>query len=155
MIEDEGEGKIAITTTIPTQVIQGGQIATGTSTPAQVQTTVKPKIIGERNNLIRMGVGINVSSPSGKGTVSRTISTIIHVRDGSSAVIGGLISSFLSKGYNQKDPEGTTANPIVNLYSAKSYDTKKSQFVVFITPLIKSQSHIGVERIKRKFKLDE
>lgn len=155
LIENEQKGTISIATTVSTPVNQGGQIVPGQSTSAQVSTEVKPKIIGDRNNLIKMGIGINVTSPTDKGSTTRSLSTVIHVRDGSSAVIGGLISSILQRGYNDDPASGTKAPPIINLYSQKNYSTKKSQFVVFITPLIKSASHLGVERIKEKFKLDE
>ena len=155
LIENEQKGTISITTTVPTPVNQGGQIVPGQSTSAQVSTEVQPKIIGERSNLIKMAIGINVTSPTGKGATTRVLSTVIHVRDGSSAAIGGLISSILQRGYNDDPSSGTETPPIINLYSQKKYVTKKSQFVVFITPLIKSTSHLGVERIKKKFKLDE
>ena len=155
LVEDQGTGTISIATNIPTLQNQNGQIVSGTSTSAQVSTEVVPEIIGDRSNLIKMGIGVAVTTPAVKGSTSRTIKTTIHVRDGASAVIGGLISSFLSRGYNNKDPSTTQAQPLLSLYSQKDYITKKSQFVVFITPLIKSQSHLGVERIKQKFKLDE
>ena len=152
LVEDGHEGG---NISIQTQVPSSNKDAGGSFTTANVSTAINPKIIGDRNNLIQMGVGVQVTSPGSEGTVSRNLSTKIHVRDGTSAVIGGLISSTLKRGYNDRPPSQTEALPIVDLYSQKGYATKKSQFVIFITPLIKSNSHTGVERIKRKFKLDE
>ena len=153
LVENGERGAVAITTIVPQKTLASGtQVSGGVS--ATVSTGVTPTIIGDRANLIQMIVNIKVSSPTGGGVTTRSIDTSIHVRDGSSAVIGGLISSFLSRGYNDKDP-ARVETPIVNLYSSKNYNTTKSQFVVFITPLIKSSSSVGVERIKRKFKLDE
>ena len=104
--------------------------------------------------MIQLIINIIVASPSDVGTTTRTINTTINVRDGSSAVIGGLTSTFLTRKYND-NPTGTQGTSILNLHSSKNYDTKKTQFVIFITPVIKSSSSVGVERIKQKFKLDE
>lgn len=153
LVEEGVKGIISSNTQVSHVTTQGVH----SPTVAQVTTEVKPTIIGEGENFIKMNTSIQVSSPaSSQGTTTRTLRTIIHVRDGSSAAIGGLITSSLKRGYNPKSPhEVAGGNPILNLYSAKQYETIKSQFVVFITPLIKSHSHIGVERIKKKFKLDE
>ena len=154
LVKEGGHGTINTQVETPSTTLENGtQISGGVNT--QVSTGFKDiEIIGERADLVHMTVTINVSSPTGGGVASRNIQTSLHVRDGSSAAIGGLISSHLSRGYNNKDPQAV-ASPIVNLYSAKSYNTTKSQFIVFITPLIKSHSHLGVDRIKKKFKLDE
>ena len=148
LIEDGENGKIKTNTVTPNA--RGGNQVT-----ALVETNVTPKILGDRADLIQMTVGVQVSSNTSAGVNTRNINTIINVRDGSSAAIGGIISSVLSRGYNDREPNKVDALPIVNLYSAKKYHSSKSQFVVFITPLIKSSASVGVERIKRKFKLDE
>ena len=151
LVEDRQEGTISLETKVPTTTLASGtQISGGTT--ANVLTKVKPKIIGDRDNLIHMTVTIGVSSKSGDAVATRNIQTYVHVRDGSSAVIGGVISSSLSRNYNKDPNEG---NPIVNLYFKKEYGTTKDQFVVFVTPLIKSSASVGVDRIKEKFKLDE
>ena len=152
LVEDGTTGTINTRTSVPTKTLENGtQVSGGAS--AEVQTVVKPEIKGERGNLIKMQINVSVASPAPDGTTSRSISTTISVRDRSSAVVGGLMSSFLNRSYN-KDPE-KVENPLLNLISSKEYNTKKTQFVVFITPLIKSSASVGVERIKRKFKLDE
>ena len=90
-------GSVSLSTQVPSSGKEGGTLTT-----AGVTTNINPQIIGERNNLIRMGVGVNVSSPGSEGTVTRTLSTVVHVQDGASAVIGGLISSTLKRGYNNQ-----------------------------------------------------
>ena len=154
LIENETQGSISTETTVPQQTTQDGvQISGGVQ--AGVTITLQPKIVGARANLIQLRVlEIKVSSPADRGVTQRTISTTINVRDGSSAVIGGLNSSFLTRKYND-NPSAAEGTPILDLHSSKSYDTKKSQFVVFITPLIKSSASLGVQRIKEKFRLDE
>ena len=130
---------------------------TGGGIAAEVTVNVTPKIQGEGVKIIQLKTEITVASPGGGGkTTSRKINTTINVRDGASAVIGGLTSSFLSRDYN-KNPNrlDDKATPILNLLSAKGYGTSKTQFIVFITPLIKSSASVGVDRIKEKFKLEE
>ena len=154
LMENEHQGTISASTTVPDITLSGGNVQQG-GTSAEVSVTVEPKIIGPSENMIQLVVSINVAAPEGgKGTTSRQISTKINVRDGSSAVIGGLTSSFLNQGYNN-DPQPTNAQPILNLHSSKKYNTNKNQFVVFITPLIKSSASIGVDRIKEKFRVEE
>ena len=154
LVADKERGTIQIETSSSTPTAEG----TFEQMQSTISTNVTPEITGERKNIVQMQVGIQVASPasSGGGAVtSRIIDTKLHVRDGASAAIGGLISSILRRGYNKKPKTSVNATPIFNLYSQKEYETKKSQFVVFITPMIKSSSSIGVERIKKKFKLDE
>lgn len=150
LIEDGENGVVNTTTLTPNPAVEGGERVT-----AQVTTNVTPEIVGDRDNLIRMKINVTVSSNTRAGVNNRVINTKINVRDGSSAAIGGIVSSVLSRGYNDKKPDKVNALPLVNLYSSKNYQTSKAQFIVFITPLIKSSASIGVERIKRKFKLDE
>lgn len=155
LIENESVGKISVETTVPQSSIKNGETVQSSSTSAQVTAEITPKIIGERDDLIKLTISLAVSSPAslGNGTNNKRIATIMHVRDGSSAVIGGMISSFLTRNHN--NPKNNPPGAIVNLYSQRNYNTKKSQFVVFITPVIKSSAHLGVERIKKKFKLNE
>ena len=124
---------------------------------AQVTANITPEIIGDKKDLIKMNINVNVISPAAGGSATtKSLKTNIHVRDGRSAVIGGLISSVLKKDFNKQPAEQINQGlPLLNLYSQRGYSTLKSQFVIFITPMIKSSSSLGVERIKRKFKLDE
>ena len=154
LVENNKPGSIETATEVPQQETSGGVIISG-GVGSQVSTQVKPKIVGPRENMIQMEVGITVSSPADKGINRRTIQTSINVRDGSSAAIGGLTSSFLNRGYNNAPDAPSNGVPILNLHSSKTYNTKKTQFVVFITPIIKSSASVGVERIKQKFRLDE
>ena len=153
LVENKQGGTISSTTDVPQQTNAEGTIISG-GQQSSVITQVKPEIIGPRENIIKMAVAIQVSSPADIGIKQNSINTSINVRDGASAAIGGLTSSFLSRGYNNK-PEQSSGTPILDLHSAKNYTTKKTQFVVFITPIIKSSASVGVERIKEKFRLEE
>ncbi|MCY4321044.1 MAG: hypothetical protein OXC37_01360, partial [Bdellovibrionaceae bacterium] len=153
LVENEDQGVISSSTSSPERTNSEGLTVSGGLT-GQVTTNVSPKIIGPRENMIQLKLGIQVSSPTSNGVNNRNINTTINVRDGASAAIGGLTSSFLTSAYNG-NPSQTTGIPLLNLHSSKSYKTKKTQFVVFITPIIKSSASIGVERIKQKFRLEE
>ena len=153
LIEEEYTGSISTKTTAPESTNPEG-VTSGGGTHAGVRVTVTPKIQG-KGNIIQLLSKIEVSAPGDIGTATRTIDTKINVRDGASAVVGGLTSSFLTRSYNNRPRQLDDSTPILNLYKGKNYSTKKDQFIIFITPIIKSSASVGVERIKKKFKLDE
>ena len=98
-------------------------------------------------------MNLNVSNTPGGGTISSDtkITTTITVRDRQSAAFGGLISKATNNDY------GVPANKesIISLGAGKSYNKNGSNFVVFVTPLIKTSASAGVEQVKKKFRLKE
>ncbi len=78
--------------------------------------------------------------------------TVIIVRSGQSAAVGGLISNTTGTDYN-KLPKDLNTDPLISLYASKTFQRNQSQFVVFITPIIKSSASQGAEKIKQKFRL--
>jgi pilus assembly protein CpaC len=90
-------------------------------------------------------------SAAGPFTNSNNMQTTIIVRSGQSAAVGGLIKNNSSTDYN-KLPSGA-ANPLFRLYASKSFQRNQSQFVVFVTPIIKSSASAGSEKVKQKFRL--
>ena len=93
-------------------------------------------------------------SDQGPLTASREIQTVLHVRSGHSAAVGGLITSDNGANYN-KLPANASTNPIISLYASKDFRKNQSQFVVFVTPIIKASASAGADKIKRKFRLDQ
>jgi pilus assembly protein CpaC len=93
--------------------------------------------------------GITADGPL---TTTNNINTSITVRSGQSAAIGGLIRNQSSTGYNRPTKD-YPANPIISLYASKDFTHNQSQFVVFITPIIKSSASAGSEKVKEKFRL--
>ena len=87
----------------------------------------------------------------GPQTASNFVKTIVDVRSGQSAAIGGLIENTTGTEFN---PD-SNPDALFNLYSAKDFRRNKSQFVVFVTPIIKPSASAGSEKIKRKFRLRE
>ena len=92
------------------------------------------------------------STQAGPLTTNNLIETEITVRSGQSAAVGGLITNRATTEYNRL-PAGAPTNPIISLYASKAFNSGHSQFVVFITPIIKSSASAGSEKIKQKFRL--
>ena len=151
--EQETRGELKIDTSVPVPRAHGeGIIMEGQSKAGIVTTFSNPKIVGERKNFVHMTINIVVTSPEEQGATSKTISTTLHIKDGTSAAIGGVISSILKRNYGTPSSQ----NSLIHLGASKTYSNTKEQFVVFITPIIKSFSNVDeVERIKKKFRLDE
>lgn len=158
MIEDAQRGEINITTQIPVTTVVNNQVQTSTSNVA-VSTAVTPTVTGPLKNTVRMKLALSVGnvagrSNSGPTTTERKIDTTLHVSSGQSGVVGGLISSSLSRDFNRL-PQGNAGTPLINLVAGKSYDTNHSQFVIFITPLIQSTASAHARKIKEAFRVDE
>ncbi len=133
-----------------------GEIATDKAI-AGLKTSLKPTIIGPRRDTVRIYVSFSFSNFVGSSgsapiTSRRNMATNIHVESGLSAVIGGLISNMSSSDYNREPPQ-QGSNPLLSFLSSKKFNRSQSQFVVFITPVIKASASSGVNRIKKKFKL--
>ena len=137
--------------------IPGGEksAATVTSTEAGLMTSIKPAISGDKSGNVSLELMFEMSVPkSGCGKTTNKVNTFVSVRDRQSAAIGGLIRSGESSGFNPdaiKKAEGS----IMSLYSSKAFSKNQSQFVVFVTPVIKTSASSGSEQIKKKFRLSE
>ena len=96
-------------------------------------------------------------SGAGAGGAPRTTTTKLRnqliVRSGESAVLGGLVSNDMSKEID-RDPEGGggigQGNPLFVLLRSKAFRTKKTQFVVFITPQVITDAARDTQDIKNK-----
>ena len=161
VMEDDKPASINSNTQIPITNISGNQIQTSAQVSAAVKTTIHPKILGlAQKDTVSMAVSFDVTNPVGRvdaGAIisSKTVNTVVWARSGQTAVLGGLFSTQMNKDYNRLPQTGTGATPLFNLVAGKNYDTSQSQFVVFITPSIKSTPSYHVKEIKRKFKIDQ
>ncbi len=160
--KDKEAGIVSSTTQIPFLVRQPGAVdGSGGGNTTQfanvgITSTITPTITNPRSDMIELKMDFNVSSligntQSGPQTATNLVKTVVMVRSGQSAAVGGLIQNSTGTEYN---PD---ANPdaIFNLYSSKDFRRNKSQFVVFVTPIIKSSASAGSEKIKRKFRMGE
>lgn len=122
-----------------------------------LRTNLTPQILNARSDSIRISMDFAMSSLLGmteKGPMisNNAVTTVVIVRSGQSAAVGGLITNSTSTDYN-KMPKGTGFDPIFLLHASKSFQRNQSQFVVFVTPIIKSSASQGAEKIKQKFRL--
>lgn len=158
-VEDGKQGVINSITRLPYQVVNGqGQPSTNFEETG-IRTNITPQIMGARSDSVKLALNFAVKSllsysDQGPLTASREIQTVLHVRSGQSAAVGGLISNDSGTNFN-KLPAGASRNPLISLYASKDFRRNQSQFVVFVTPLIKSSASAGSDKIKRKFRLDQ
>lgn len=132
--------------------VAGGAITT-TAPQAGVSLSVSPTIKSERSGLVELK-NLNVSVASGsktEPTSTTTVETTISVRDRQSAAFAGIIKKSSDTNFGAP----TDDQAIITFNASKDYSRNNSQFVVFVTPIIKSSASSGVEQVKKKFRLRE
>ena len=157
IVQDGKTGTINAYSDIPYQIATDKGQSTGFKAVG-IASKITPVILGERSDSINLDISFKIDallniSAAGPLTSTNSIETAIVVRSGQSAAIGGLIKSRSNTAYN--NPDNVPKNPIISLYSSKEFQRNQSQFVVFVTPIIKSSASSGSEKIKKKFRLAE
>lgn len=157
LVTDGSEGTISNETEIPFTVFSP-QTNNASSSKAKIGINAKigAKINNPRSDAIEMAMNFGMSqlvdmSSAGPIVSTSLVNTKVTVRSGQSAAIGGLILNSANTAYN-KLPQ-SVENPLISLYASKQFTRKQSQFVVFVTPVIKVSASQGSEKIKAKFKL--
>ena len=144
---------------VPYQTLAGTSGTFTTKTVSEgVHAELTPSIKGARNNNVHMVMSFQTSAflgqEKGVPTVSsNTVSSEVMVRDGQSAAVGGLVDSSHTVGFN-KLPEGDVSNPIISLHTSKAFEKEQRQFVIFVTPSIKLSASAGVEKVKKRYRLE-
>ena len=159
IVENNQKGEMKSVSNVPYPVINANGQAGTQFQPVGINTAITPVIIAANSDSIRLDLGFAISqligiTDSGPLTTENNMHTIITVRSGQSAAVGGLIRNSNYTDYNRLPPD-VSKNPIISLYASKGFQRKQTQFVVFVTPIIKSSASTGVEKIKRKFHLSE
>ncbi len=144
---------------VPYQTASEKGIPTTSFKEVGMAVSITPVVLGERSDSISLDMDFELSAlvgqtDAGPLTSKNKINTGIVVRNNNSAAIGGLITNRSVTGYN-KLPKGVDANPILSLYASKDFSNGQSQFVVFVTPIIKSSASAGSDKIKKKFRLKD
>jgi pilus assembly protein CpaC len=159
MVKEGEKAHFERTSKMPINNVVGtsGAIASGGGEQTGIVTDVKPTLTGERSDSVDLDLSFKIMSPAGTTTSGLIVATnqIISqlvVRSTQSAAVGGLIVNNSVTGYN-KLPSGVPTNPIISLYTSKDFSRGQSQFVVFVTPIIRSSASVGAEKIKKKFRL--
>lgn len=155
IVEDGKKGEISQMTKQPYAVVS--KEGTGTAfADVGIKSTITPKILQENSGSINLSMEFSVSSLLGANdqgapvTSQNLVNTSITIRDRQSAAVGGLITNSSSNDYN---PGAPAKNALISLYASKAYQRKQSQFVVFVTPIIKTSASQGSEQVKKKFRL--
>ena len=157
LVTDGGEGKISNETEIPYTVFSPQtNNASSSKSKIGINAQIGAKINNPRSDAIEMSMNFGMSqlvdmSSNGPIVSTSLVNTKVTVRSGQSAAIGGLILNSSNTAYN-KLPQ-SVENPLISLYASKQFIRKQSQFVVFVTPVIKVSASQGSEKIKAKFKL--
>lgn len=157
IVLDGQEGNLQNLTKVPYQTVNAqGQPSTNFE-DVGLQSTITPAILNPRSDSIRLNLRFSMKSLLGltdRGPMvsNSAMQTVIIVRSGQSAAVGGLISNSTGTDYN-KLPKGMGQDPLISLYASKTFQRNQSQFVVFVTPIIKSSASQGAEKIKQKFRL--
>ncbi len=154
LIQDGSSGNISRNVSIETGFRDGEN---GSKTPinqtAGVTLSLTPRIKSERSGLVLLeALNVSVRDQNQNSNNQTEIRTQISVRDRQSAAFGGLIKKQTSNSFGGS-PDNKDA--IITLRQGKSYARKDSQFVVFITPIIKSSASAGVDQVKKKFRFRE
>ncbi len=159
MVQEGKQGTIQQTTSYPVPVpaTQLGASPTYSKIDVGINSAITPVLVGERSSSIKMDMSFSVSNvvDFSNGipiTAKNEISTTVIVRDRQSAAVGGLISNTSTTAYN---PPNGAQNPIISLYASKQFQKKQSQFIVFVTPVVKTSASAGSEQVKKKFRLHE
>ena len=153
VVESGKEAAITSITTVPldTSEQSGSGPVVSSSTTATVTLSVKPRL-EKVSRRVSMNANFTVTQPTGRGeTSSKIIKTEMWVHDRQTAVVGGLFSFQETKDYN-RNPSGQQASPLINLFQGKGYSANASQFVVFITPEVRSNANANSE-IKKLWEL--
>lgn len=157
MAEDGNTGTVSENTQVPfTTVNAQGAVVTNFAN-VTLSARISPKIENPRQDLVGLQMQFQTADLVGTAgdapiIASNSLQTKVSVRSGQSAAVGGLIKSSRTMDYN-KLPE-SVQNPLFSFYASKAFQKNQTQFVIFVTPVIKSSASSGSNKIKEKFRLN-
>jgi|GEM_PF-428243 len=157
LVLDGQKGEIKNTIKIPYATVNSQNQSSTSFEEAGLIANITPAIFNPRSDSIRINMDFALKSllgqtASGPMVSNSSMQTVVIVRSGQSAAVGGVISSTTSTDFN-KLPTSNATDPIISLFASKAFQRNQSQFVVFVTPIIKSSASQGAEKVKAKFKL--
>jgi pilus assembly protein CpaC len=133
-----------------------GEFTRAESADAGFDLKVTPTILSKER--IDMNIGVNVSSLDGEPPTTRTnnVTTQLILKSKESAVVGGVAINQNLTAYDKDSPTGTETvtdgAPLFTFFKSKKVASSKNQFVVFITPEIVENAHLGTFEVLQKFK---
>lgn len=156
IVQDQKTGSLKSTVRVPDGSVAAQGAVGQNMRDVGFQMQVTPVVMGERGDLINLTMQMSVSSPleGSSGVTTNDVQTDIAVRSGQSAAFAGMIRNVSGSGFNKNLP-GPDRNPLITMHADRNFSRDQGQFVMFITPVIKSSASQGTDKIKRKFKLSE
>jgi pilus assembly protein CpaC len=139
-----------------TLAVGSGEFTEGKEFTAGFNLSVTPNIIKDEE--IELRVDLNVSSFVGNSgeTMENRIATELLVTSRDTAVIGGIVVNKKDTIYDKDNPYGEEeyegGYPLFSFLRSKNYNSSRSQFAVFITPVIVTSAATETEEVKRKFR---
>ncbi len=75
-----------------------------------------------------------------------------------SAAVAGVNSQDIQTNFNKDDPNAggfgdPATSPLFTLLRFKSFDKKKTQFVIFVTPQVVASASQGTDDLKKNFRV--
>ena len=153
LVQDKQPASLSRTISIIKGYVAGQN---GAQTPeisiAVLSINTTPTIKSERSGLVELkNLNVNLSDPNEAGTATTDVKTTISVRDRQSAAFAGTIKKKKDASFGVP----LKAGAIISLEQAKNYSKNSSNFVVFVTPIIKASASSGVDQVKKKFRLKD
>jgi pilus assembly protein CpaC len=145
------EGKPATLDRGSSSTNSGGGAQAPSTSSSNTSIAVTPTISQPRAGLINLDLNVNNTPGGGSINSKTTIKTNITVRDRQSAAFGGIISKASNNDYGVP----AAKDKLFTLTAGKGYTKNAGNFVVFVTPIIKTSASAGVEQVKKKFRLKE
>ena len=122
--------------------------------------SILPKRIGDENSeAVQLKLEFNLSVPTGVSPqgipviTNNTVRNTITVNSNESAAIAGVVRSGTVWAYNKDPDQVEVESPIFSFLRSRQFNSDKSQFVIFVTPIIVENASKGTEEIKRKFQV--
>ena len=126
---------------------------------------VTPRVLENEQVDLRLAFSVSSITGSPPEQLKNEVSTAIVVKNGESAVLGGVVINKTKTDFDKnppggedqaqtdsQDPNAVPSQILFSFVRSKSYLTNRSQFVVFVTPQIVESASVGTEDIKKKFR---
>jgi Flp pilus assembly secretin CpaC len=138
----------------------------GTQIPYFTSSSVTFKEVGIRINAepithgdnVDMKIKVNVSSPSAtvsQGVDTNEINTTVYVKQDEAVVLGGLLRNNDVKTINKVPPNLDTHNALFTLFLSRDFQTNKSQFYIFMEPVVVNAPSTAEMELKRWLELND
>lgn len=182
IVKDKSDQPASIDSSIDIYTRVLDSIGVATLTPVQVQNSLKIKAATiDGSDSIDLGIQLSLNSLVGNNqgapVVARnSLATSVNVKNGDSAALGGFAIDEAFAGYNRAPTSGSGANggaggfggggpgvggganpnqsALFNLNRSKSFQRRKQQYIIFVSPEVLKTASAGNEEMTRKFRLN-